>query len=248
MRTLPTCLALLLLGCGSRPPKHVHPEPLSASEHERQAKEHEAEAEVTQEKVEPVSGRGDGQCIDSGVPLTSGGETIQVMKPCWTQEEQNASYLRTARAHRKAAADHRRWAHLLIQAEQESCEGLGESERAVSPFERTPDILEVEQYAPSGQLMGASVTFRKVVGLSKDWLAKSIACHQARAAKLGYEKDFMPSCPLAAGPASVSIVEHADTVVVTLRTKDPVLASSIYGRALEAKEGGHAHGESGAEP
>lgn len=231
---LPCVVLCLFVGCGSRPPEHEHPDPLSVEEHEQHAKAHEAEADVTQSQVEPQSGDGDVQCIDQGVPLTSGGEEIRVMKPCWTRAEQNAAYLRAAEAHRKAAKDHRAWAQLLIEVEKTACKDLGAIERKTSPFVRRPDILSVEEYRESGKLMGARVTFRKVKGLSQEWLLKSMKCHQARAAKLGYPEEFMPRSPLALEKTSVSTTETKDTVVATVRSPDPIVAAEIYGRASRA--------------
>jgi hypothetical protein len=230
-------LALVFAGCGgpatTATPAHEHPEPISAQEHEVQAKEHEALADESSGNVEVASTGGDQvQCVDIGGPLESGGERMPVMKPCWTRAEQNTSYLRAAEAHRRAAADHREWAHLLIEVEKEACSGLGEIERKTSPFVRGPDILSVEPYNEGKTLRGARVTFRKVQGLSKPWLVKSMSCHRARAAKLGFAQDFMPHCPLTLKDTATSVVETPDTVVVTLRSTDPIVATEIYGRAL----------------
>ena len=235
---LPIFVALLLAGCGSSvPASHEHPEPLSASEHEQHAQAHEAQAESSTERVDPEAvGANQVECVDTGGPMHSGGERIPVMKPCWTGAEQNASYLRAASAHREAAADHREWAQKLVDAELEFCQELGEIERSTSPFVRGPDILSVEAYNEGKTLRGARVTFRKVSGLSKDFLIKSIKCHQARAATLGYSRDFMPHCPLALAHTGTSVTENANTVVVTLRSEDPIVATQLYGRAMHAAE------------
>jgi hypothetical protein len=210
---------------------------MSAEEHEQHAKAHDAEAQVSNQQVEPQSSASnDVQCVDVGGPLDSGGERMPVMKPCWTRAEQNASYLRSAEAHRKAADDHRHWAKELVELEQTACKDLGEIERTTSPFVRSPDILSVEEYKEDGNLMGARVTFRKVKGLSKAWLTTSIGCHQARAAKLGYAREFMPHCPLTLKHTGTSVEEKGDTVIVILRSKDPVIAAELYGRALSSAD------------
>ncbi len=228
-------LALLLFGCGSTSPPHKHSEPLSATAHEEHAQVHESQAESSTERVNPYSSGGDEtQCVDVGGPLQSDGESTPVMKPCWTMAEQNASFLRAADSHRLAAADHREWAAQLVIAERESCQSLGKIERSTSPFVRSPDILSVKEYRESKTLRGAQVTFRKVPGLSKEWLGKSIQCHSARAAKLGYAKDFMPHCPLTLRDTASSMTETEDTITVTLRSKNELIAAQIYGRALHA--------------
>jgi hypothetical protein len=228
---------LVLAGCGSTAPKHKHAEPLSVAEHEQHAQAHEAEASLSHERVAPYeSGGNEAECIDIGGPINTGGERTKVMKPCWTRAEQNASYLRSEAAHRSAAKDHREWAQQLLDVERVSCAGLGEIERATSPFVRGPDILSVEPYMEAQEIRGARVTFRRVRGLSKEWLLRSIRCHRARAATLGFDKAFMPFCPLALEHTASTVVEDAATVVVTLRARDAVVGAQIYGRALRAAD------------
>ena len=227
--------AILLVACGGSPaPHHEHPEPLSVAQHEEHAQGHEAEAGVSHERVDPYSSGDQAQCVDVGGPLESGGERMKVMKPCWTSAEQNASYLRAAEAHKSAAADHREWAKQLVEVERVSCGELGEIERSTSPFVRGPDILSVEPYTEGQQILGARVTFRMVKGLTKQWFLKSMRCHRARAATLGFARDFMPYCPLALEHTATSVVEDAGTLVVTLRAESPLVGAQIYGRALHA--------------
>lgn len=218
--------------CGAPPHPHKHTEPLSAAEHEQNALAHEREAEREQQQIEPAKGADDTRCIDQNQePLYSGGERTKVMMPCWTQAERNASYLRDAEANRRAAADHRRWARALTAMEDQACSKLSREEREISPLSRQPDILAVEEYREGGQLLGAKITVRKVKGLGKEWLTASVACHQARAAELGYDEKYMPLSPLALPKTSVSINEEDDSLVVTVRSKDPIVAAQIYGRA-----------------
>lgn len=232
-------LGFFLVACGSRPPAHTHTEPLSAVQHEEQAKSHEAQAQVDRERVESAERGEEVQCVDTGGPLNSGGESMPVMRPCWTKAEENAAHLRAVQRQRKAAAEHREWAQLLREAEAEACEPLSQSERDTSPFMRSADILSVEEYREDGNLMGARVAFRKVPGLSPDWLRSSIRCHQARAAKIGYDENFMPHCPLVLERVGTSVSENDDQIVVTLRSTDPVVASQVYGRALQSKNPSH---------
>lgn len=231
-------LPILLLGCGSSSPAHRHPAPLSVAQHEEHAQGHDAEAQISNERVEALTSAGNVECVDVGGPLNSGGERTPVMKPCWTRAEQNDAYLRAAEANREAAREHRAWAKLLLELEETACKDLGEIERETSPFVRRPDIVSVEEYREGKALMGARITFRKVKGLSKAWLTKSIGCHQARAAKLGFPREFMPHCPLALKHTSTSIDETEDTVTATLRSEDPIIAAQIYGRALSADSDG----------
>ena len=232
-------LSVAATACGSGAPPHKHPTPLSATEHEQQAVAHDKEAQISNERVEPTQDKDGTHCIDQNQePLYSGGERTKVMMPCWTRAERNASYLQDAEAHRKAAREHREWAHHLVELEQTACSRLTPREREVSPLSRQPDILSVEEYRESGELLGAKITLRKVKGLDKEWLLASIGCHQARAAKLGYDKKFMPLSPLALAKTSSSVNESTKTITATLRSSDPIIAAQIYGRAARVLEQG----------
>ncbi len=230
-------LCLVTVSCAGPQKNHEHT-PLSVDEHRRQADEHDVQADINRGRMESGSGEGavDVRCYDQGPPLNIGSEKVAVMKPCWTRPEENAAYARAAEREHKAAKEHRAWAQLLIDVEQAACKGLGEVESHTSPFLRKPDILSVEEYRESGELHGAKIRFRKVKGLSKDWFGKSIRCHQARSATLGYAKDFMIHCPLVLEKTSVSITEEEKSVTIILRSTDPVVAAEIYGRSLRATE------------
>ncbi len=226
-------LSVVATACGSGAPSHKHPTPLSATEHEEHAVAHDKEAQISNERVEPSEEKDGTRCIDQNQePLYSGGERTKVMMPCWTRAERNASYLRDAEAHRKAAREHREWAHHLVELEQTACSRLTQVERETSPFSRQPDILAVEEYRESGKLLGTRITLRKVKGMTKEWLVASLACQQARAAKLGYHERFMPHNPLALPSVGVSVSEKNDTIVTILRSTDPIIAAQIYGRAM----------------
>ncbi len=231
-------LSVVATACGSGSPPHKHPAALSATEHEEHAVAHDKEAQISNERVEPSEDKDGTRCIDQNQePLYSGGERTKVMMPCWTRAERNASYLRDAEANRKAARDHREWARNLVELETTACNRLTPTERETSPLSRQPDILSVEEYRESGELLGAKITLRKVKGLDKEWLLASIGCHQARAAKLGYDKKFMPLSPLALPRTSSSVTEVTDTTITaTLRSSDPIVAAQIYGRAARVLE------------
>jgi hypothetical protein len=230
-------LAALLLSCQGSQPKHEHTTPLAATEHERQAEEHEALARANEERAAP-SGEDpyqQVQCIDSGVPLTSGGETIKVMKPCWTGSQNSSeAFLRAAAYNRKAAADHRRWAKELVETEKKYCAPFGEDERSHGPFFHTQDIISVVQYEKGNTLKGARATFRKVPGLSLDWLRQNVKCHMARAATMGFDAKFMPYSPLTVAKAKAKVEETDAGFVITVTSDDPVSAATIYGRAEAA--------------
>lgn len=225
-------LSLSAGACGPAAQKHEHPTPLSAEQHEEDAKEHERIADLEEQGVEPTKGTDDTRCIDQGQePLYSGGERTRVMMPCWTQAERNSKHMLESAANRKAAREHRAWAKRLVELETTTCSRLTVIERETSPLSHIPDILAVDEYRENGALSGAKVTLRKVPGLTLEWVNASIACQQARAAKVGYDRSFMPLSPLALPKTSTSAKVVGETVIVTLRSKDPIVAAEIYGRA-----------------
>lgn len=233
MTRFSTLLIIALLGCGSSP-RHSNPHnPLAASEHDQEARVHAGEADRSEAQISPDTQAPSDSvtCIDSGVPLSTGGERVDVMKPCWTNQGNNDAYREAAAHHRKQAQKHRENAASLREAERLACAGLGEDERSQSLFFHAEDIAKVERYNEDKTLRGAKVTFRKVPGLTKEWANKSIVCHQARAAALGYDERFMSYCPLVVEGALVTVRETPSTIVVTLRSRDPIAAATIYGRS-----------------
>ncbi|MCP4447360.1 MAG: hypothetical protein GY811_18730 [Myxococcales bacterium] len=84
------------------------------------------------------------------------------------------------------------------------------------------------------KLLGARITLRKVAGLTTEWITASTACHQARATKLGFDRTFMPLSPLALPSTSTSVKEEGETIIVTLRSADPIVAAEVLGRAARA--------------
>jgi hypothetical protein len=138
---------------------------------------------------------------------------------------------RAAIEHRREADRHRTIAASLRRAERESCTGLGEDERSHSPFFHREDILRVEPVLSGGALRGARVSFRRVPGLSAAWMRQALACHQSRAAALGYPATVMAYCPLMLAPTSVTVEETATALVVTLRADRDEQAAAIHARA-----------------
>jgi len=235
MNGIRTVLFAALLGtsCGSSQRYSDHPEPLAASEHEDEARMHTAEAnrneaQISSDTQAPADAV---TCIDSGVPLSTGGESIEVMKPCWTHQGTNETLREAAAYHRDQARKHREDAAQLRETERVACAGLGEDERSHSLFFHAEDIVQVEPYREGKTLRGATATFRKVPGFTKAWAYKSIVCHQARAKALGYDENFMSYCPLVVKGAMASVSETPSTIVIKVRSEDPIAAAIILGRA-----------------
>ncbi len=199
-----------------------------AERHDRRAAEHEqAYALVRQAESRRI------QCYDQRLPdPNSGGEPMRLLRPCWTREQApSRHHLDEARAQREEAARHRAVAASMMRAERAACQGLGEEETSHSPFFHREDILRVDEVRMDGELHGARVLFGKVPGLDAGWLRRAIACHQARAAVMGYSPREMSYCPLMVAPTSVTVEEMGGSVAVTIIARRDWEIAAVVGRA-----------------
>jgi hypothetical protein len=225
--------------CGSQAKETMPPRHLSATEHDTEAKRHDREAT----EHDRASGRSRGEaarggggeygCYDQQIPDPElGGERVAVLRPCWTSEIRPTSDSQRAPAdHRREARRHREIAASLRRAEREACAGMGENETSHSPFFHREDITQVEPVRAHGRVAGALVLFRRVRGLDVDWMRRSIACHQARAAALGYPPRVMSYCPLMIAPTTAQVDLRGDQIAVTITAKRDEDAAAVLGRA-----------------
>jgi hypothetical protein len=162
------------------------------------------------------------------------------MDACWTSlTSPTADDLRQAEEHRKAAADHRAAAQALREAESRACVGVPDADRDESPFDHTEDIESVEPlYVGSSggksstkRLVGATVTFRAVPGMTAQWLQRVVDCHLARNAALGHDVPEMPRCPLVPKGASAMVTAAQRGFAVAIRGDDQASANEILRRA-----------------
>jgi hypothetical protein len=236
-----TAAFLLATACCARAPDSgTMPEPaLSAEQHTAEASRHEAEADEHLAAAERTARAGDPrapiECLDRPLAgmVYDGPEPIRVMRPCWSSESGTAYHEREARLLSAHAAEHRGTAHRLRDAEKNACTGLGEEELSHSPFYHVEDILRAEALRAEGRIAGARVVFRKVPGLTRDWLTRAVHCHQARAAVMGYSTSFMGYCPLMLQDVSASVVELPDGFAVELRSRDEMTAAAALGRVSD---------------
>ncbi len=231
-------VAVAIISCGSKPkPVPLTPsnpsvqEHLAASEREQQeaaGHEQQAQGAAAQENTATL------QCTDDPLENVSyiGGERYKVMRPCWTQQGDSGDWHRKEeKRHRKEAAEHRRMAEVLVAAEARACAELGKTEISQSPLTRRQDILRVEPLYAGKELQGVTLIMRKVPGLSGSWLKRSLACHSARAAALGYPSKFMSECPMSLPGTSAEVKETAEGFSVSIRAKRGEIAAAVLGRA-----------------
>lgn len=166
---------------------------------------------------------------------TTGGERLVTRRPCWTGViNPSERHREEAERLRQEAARHRAQASALLRAEQQACSGIAQEEIDHSPFFHGEDILSVEPYYVDGALRGAKVWFRKVPGLTVEWMRQDIACQQARAAVMGQNESFQSYCPLML-PGVTATVEDTDKgILVVLRARTEDVATAVLGRAQNA--------------
>lgn len=207
-------LISLALGCASTP--GARPEEMSAAGHEQAARQHAGEAAT----------------LESGC-------NNQNAEICWTSVgHPTADTRQRAEMHRRMAADHRAASQALRDAEARACVGIPERDRDQSPFQRQEDIEKVEPlYVPlspkSGgrRLVGATVQFRAVPGMTAEWLQRIIDCHVARNAAMGYEMPEMSNCPLMLKGATATVTSSGNGFIVSIRSDDYDEAQAIRRRA-----------------
>jgi hypothetical protein len=168
----------------------THPNDMSEAGHEhaatsedRMAAEHEA-----------MAGQPDNGCAANRAGTV-----------CWTEDADHAAM---AEQHREMAAKHRAASQALVDAENNACVGIPEDDRDTSPFAHRSDITQVTKLmqasndsgsygGPEGnQVAGATISFRAVPGMTKEWLQRVMDCHAARNASMGYQMQDMNYCPL----------------------------------------------------
>ncbi|HKE16001.1 MAG TPA: hypothetical protein VKB80_14095 [Kofleriaceae bacterium] len=226
--------------CGSQAVQTMPPRHLSATEHDSEAQRHERAASEQDRAARARArgeaargGGGDYGCYDQEIPDPElGGERVAVLRPCWTSDiKPTSDSERAAALHRRQAIRHRDMAASLRRAERDACAGLGAAEIGQSPFFHREDIAGVEPVRDHGRIAGAVVLFRQVRGLDVDWMRKSIACHQARAAALGYPPRVTSYSPLMVAPARAQVDLRGHQIAVTITARRDEDAAAILGRA-----------------
>lgn len=226
--------------CGSSSPDSKLPaKHRSVADNLAEGERHDRAAEAHEARRDPEPPAQDGrdvQCADD--PLEGityiGTEPYRVMRPCWSGVESPSDHHREeARKHREAAAAYRARAAELVAAEGRNCAGLGEAEISRSPLTRSDDVLSVEALRNGDELVGARMVMRRIEGLTPEWLRSSLACHQSRAAALGYPPDFMSECPMTLPNTAVEVDDVRDGIEVRIRATDDVIAAAVLGRATD---------------
>lgn len=205
---------------------------MSASQHQREAKAQDKEGAVDASEYNPKA------VVEREV---CGREPPDVFaSPCWTSRSNPTDeHLREAKAHWKLAEEHRAASTALLAAEQRACVGISTSDRDESPFVHRADIASVGRLeildssgkSPVSKLVGATIIFRHVTGLTKEYLQRTVDCHLARDVSMGFSMPEMAFCPVAVMGARASIVNVAAGLGVEIRADEPDAAKEILKRA-----------------
>lgn len=236
-RTLTLLIALPALSCATTP--GAGPHEMGTAQHEAAAQQedttasghaaqYDSTATVTRERCGPRAGAARRADI--------------ALDPCWTSFSNPTDvHRRTAEEHRRHAADHRAGSAALRAAEGRACVGIDADDRDISPFEHTEDIAGVAPLKipnpnsvgklPNEALVGATVTFRAVPGMTAEWLQRVVDCHLARNASLGHVVPEMPNCPLVPNGATATVASTGSGFAVSIRSNDPSTAKEILARA-----------------
>ena len=233
MRLALATITSLLVACGATTP-NAQPHDMSAAGHEAAAGEHDQVADTHAAHYDPKATQDQTHCIK---PNRAGEDGVG----CWTSTiNPTAQHLEDAEKHRKMAADHRAASQVLRTAETQSCVGISDADRDMSPFEHREDIASVEPLTvgstggsrnPTGRMMGATVTFRAVPGMTAQWLQRVVECHLARNAALGHVVPEMPSCPLVPNGAKATVTATQNGFAVAVSSDDSATAQEILRRA-----------------
>lgn len=140
--------------------------------------------------------------------------------------------------HRKEAAEHRAAAQSLRDAEANTCAGIAEEDRDISPFFYGEDIISVSEIRPGGDWnetsqqtgTGARAVFRPLPGMTAEWLQSVVDCQIARAASVGYDMPEMAYCPLTLRGVKARVSSTGNGFAVDVTSADPQVAKEVLAR------------------
>jgi hypothetical protein len=237
MRTISKLsLVIAAAGCGGSPPS-LDPHPKGYAAHMESADVHSALAQQHRDAARaPDSARIENyQCgdrFDMSDQLTSGGQRIVPMVPCWDPVEEHAQRQRAAARREELRAEkERRTAAAMIETKLAACRGISDAELGHSPFAHRRAIAAVLPHHEGGAMRGVLIVFKPVPGLTADWLEQAIACHRAEFERLGEPPTYLSDDPTLVPGATATVSSHRGHLEVLIETKNDVSAHVALGRA-----------------
>jgi hypothetical protein len=223
--TLAACYSALVLGCAADP--GTQPHDMSQAQHEAMAKQEDQASAAHAEQHDPDAKQSQTTCSSKG--------------GCWTSvSNPTAEHAADADKHRELAKKHRAASSALASAEASACVGISDDDRDVSPFDHREDIQSVSTYSENvksgkgavAKVMGATVVFRAVPGMTAEWLQRVVDCHLARAASVGHEMPEMDYCPLELKGVKAKVTSVGNGFAVNISSDDDNTVEQIKKRAL----------------
>lgn len=200
--------------------------------HDMSVAGHEKSASIAEAEASEHAAREPGESAREASP-----QVMCRIGPCWREDATSAPQHGAAAVKlRAAAAEHRKAAAALREAESRACADLSEGDRDLSPFFHRDDIERVEPaYHRANSrlqaLAGATVVFAQVPGLSAGWMQKSLDCHLARNAAMGFDAQEMSYCPLAPKGVHAIAREKQGRVTVEVTAADARTGEEVLRRA-----------------
>ena len=233
-------LAFLIaaMGCGSSPPS-LAPHPQGYAGRMEAADEHSERAEQHRQAARPpdsarIENYQCGDPDDRSDQLTSGGQRLMPMVPCWDPVEEHAQRERAAaRREDYLAHKERRSAAALVETKLDACRGLSPAELGHSPFAHRSAIAAVVPHEVAGVVRGVRIVFKPVPRLSQGWLEQAIACHRAEFERLGEAPTYLSDDPTLVRGATATVSSRGGHLEVVVETRDDVAANVALGRARD---------------
>jgi hypothetical protein len=223
--TLAACYSALMFGCAADP--GTQPHDMSQAQHEAMAKQEDQASEAHAEQHDPDAKQTKTTCTGKG--------------GCWTSvSNPTAQHSADAEKHHELAKKHRAASAALASAEASACVGMSEDDRDISPFYHREDIQSASIYTENvkagkgsaSKVVGATVVFRAVPGMTAEWLQRVVDCHLARAAAAGHEMPEMDYCPLELKGVKAKVTSAGNGFAVNITSDDDNTVEQIKKRAL----------------
>lgn len=222
---LPACYSALMFGCAADP--GTQPHDMSQTQHEAMAKQEDQASQGHAAQHDPAAKQAEAVCSGKG--------------GCWTSvSNPTAQHSADAEKHHDLAKKHRAASSALATAEASACAGMSDEDRDISPFYHREDIQSVSTYSENvksgkgsvAKVVGATVVFRAVPGLTAELLQRVVDCHLARAAAAGHEMPEMDYCPLELKGAKAKVTSAGNGFAVNISADDDNTVEQIKKRAL----------------
>ena len=162
------------------------------------------------------------------------GESVLAI-PCWNPADDDRAEARLPRQRRAAAVEARVGAAPRIVTELApalaACRDIPAPELGHSPFAHRSAITDVGEHYVGSAMRGARITFRRIPGLSEEFLRQAIACNQARFDALGESPMYLPADPTVVPGAKIVVTGDQATISVCIEVATDEAAQTVIGRA-----------------